>query len=68
MSLRFNNLDGTVPSELGRLDRLKDLKLDSNLITGEIPFEICQLAGGEQPELVVLVDCNEVTCSCCSEC
>jgi hypothetical protein len=65
-SLTSNKLTGTVPSELGGLTRLRDLKLTSNRLTGSIPPEVCQLAGDRLD--VLLVDCEDVSCSCCGTC
>ena len=56
-----------MPSELGSLSLLGDLKLDSNMLTGVLPDEVCDLtAGGRLQGL--FVDCNEVVCTCCNNC
>jgi hypothetical protein len=66
MALESNRFTGTVPSELGRLSLLGDLKLTSNSLTGGVPIEVCDLTGGRLQSL--FVDCNEVVCTCCNNC
>ena len=41
--LDYNNLTGTIPSEIGNLTQLKQLYLSSNNLTGTIPSEIGNL-------------------------
>ena len=41
--LTSQNLDGTVPPELGRLDALEHLRLNENRLTGELPAELGNL-------------------------
>ena len=40
INLRWNNLKGEIPKEIGKLINLQDLYLYSNKLTGEIPKEI----------------------------
>ncbi len=44
LSLRENNLRGSVPPSLRQLNNLRDLNLSWNELTGEIPSELAQLA------------------------
>ncbi len=43
ISLRYNDLVGTLPAELGNLDNLQYLLLDQNQLTGFIPTELGNL-------------------------
>ncbi len=43
LNLGNKGLNGTIPSELGQLDRLKKLRLGSNSLTGGIPTELNSL-------------------------
>ena len=52
MILHNNRLGGTVPGELGRLPRLKNLRLDFNRITGSIPPDLGNLSKLENLELL----------------
>ena len=66
--LEDNELESSVPAELGELINLKKMSLHNNLLTGEVDRSICKLAdelflsqltldcGGESPE---------VLCKCC---
>ena len=42
--LHNNQLNGTIPAELGNLTNLASLRLDGNRLTGEIPAELGRLA------------------------
>jgi Leucine-rich repeat (LRR) protein len=41
--LGFNQLTGSIPSELGGLEKLTTLDLSSNHLSGEIPLSIIKL-------------------------
>ncbi|KAM7464407.1 hypothetical protein LguiA_032528 [Lonicera macranthoides] len=41
--LQNNNISGTIPSELGRLEKLRTLDLSNNFFTGEIPPSLAHL-------------------------
>ena len=43
LDLGNNNLEGTIPPEIGRLIHLEGLALDGNELTGPIPTELGQL-------------------------
>jgi hypothetical protein len=64
MSLKNNELSGTVPSELGRLSSLSTLTLHDNNLSGQVPLEVCNIAMID----ILNVDCDEISCSCCTEC
>ncbi|MXZ05190.1 MAG: hypothetical protein F4Y90_06795, partial [Rhodothermaceae bacterium] len=51
LSLCRNHLTGTLPSELGNLQGLEDLRLCDNSITGEIPPELGNLTQLQRLEL-----------------
>ena len=40
MELNYNDLEGTIPSELGHLHNLEWLDLSSNNLSGSIPKEL----------------------------
>ncbi len=57
LSLKDNNLSGTLPRELGNLPHLRQLDLDDNELTGAIPPEL-----GDLPQLRRLVlGANQLT-------
>ena len=41
--LDMNNLQGTIPSEIGQLNMLKNLSLQNNQLSGTLPIEMSQL-------------------------
>jgi Leucine-rich repeat (LRR) protein len=43
LSLGYNELTGSIPTEIGNLTNLRYLHLDRNQLTGEIPESICDL-------------------------
>ena len=48
LALRFNDLTGSIPSELGDLANLRTLYLDNNALSGPIPPELGKLTKLEQ--------------------
>ena len=44
LGLRYNQLTGSIPVELGQLSNLTSLNLDGNQLTGSIPAELGQLS------------------------
>ena len=65
--LQENAFTGTVPEAFGALTRLTALALEGNNLEGSIVPEICVLLlDGALDDLSV--DCDEVQCSCCTEC
>jgi len=64
IGLDGNRLSGIIPPELANISNLYSLNLTSNLFTGEVPETICSLPDSQLKE--VLVDCDEVECSCCN--
>ena len=44
LSLPFNNLNGSIPSELGNLSNLQHLDLENNQLSGSIPPELGNLS------------------------
>jgi len=67
LSLDRNELQGTIPTDLGNLPKLDTLGLERNRFKGEISSEICELKRNKALDLLT-VDCNEVSCGCCSNC
>eukprot|EP00980_Cylindrotheca_fusiformis_P030939 scaffold25662_cov103-Cylindrotheca_fusiformis.AAC.1 len=44
LDLRGDNLSGTIPSEIGHLQQLTDLRLSRNIgLTGNVPMEVGEL-------------------------
>jgi hypothetical protein len=64
MSLKNNELSGTVPSELGRLSSLSTLTIHDNNLRGQVPSEVCNIAIFD----VLKADCDEISCPCCTAC
>jgi Leucine-rich repeat (LRR) protein len=64
--MQGNLLSGTVPSEFEGLTSLSLLRLESNVLTGAMPNEVCTLFNRTQPS--VFIDCEEVFCPCCNFC
>lgn len=56
-----NKLEGTIPETMSQLTNLSVLDLHGNDLTGSISLELC---GVEE----LVVDCEEVSCACCTEC
>ena len=67
MILDDNKLTGTLPTELGKLKKLKSLELDTNQFTGSVPLEVCSLKENELLETLA-VECDEVMCTCDCDC
>jgi hypothetical protein len=61
-----NQFMGTVPGDFGLLTNLQELTLHENMMTGSISSTICNLRTDDLR--VLTVDCDEVSCSCCSTC
>ena len=51
INLRWNNLKGEIPKEIGKLINLQSLYLDRNELSGEIPKEISKLINLEGLDL-----------------
>lgn len=66
-----NHLKGTVPAQLGSLEKLGKLLLHGNDITGNVPDEVCTLTRDHNLDELV-ADCGgiaaSVQCDCCTEC
>jgi hypothetical protein len=67
--LDSNQLSGTIPGiQQGQLPNMDELLLQDNDLTGSMPASICanlQLDEGLQD---LWVDCEQVVCSCCTQC
>ena len=62
IDLRYNELTGAIPAELGDLTNLMVLALEGNSnLSGEMPQEICQLAMDWKLDTLSL-DCSAVSC------
>lgn len=65
--LQNNLLDGDFPVEVEGYPNLSELRLEGNVVTGEVSNSTCSLQG--TTFLATLsADCQEVTCDCCTEC
>ena len=67
LGLSGNLLTGTVPTQLGQLVFLRDgyILLDNNNLTGSLDEVFCM----DTPSPIFLsADCDEVNCTCCSQC
>ena len=68
INLRDNGLRGTVPPEVGLIPKLSVLNLNANPgLGGTMPTHVCRLTESER-QLEVKVDCETVSCSCCTAC
>jgi hypothetical protein len=67
--LNRNMLTGTIPTEIGRLDRLRNLLLHTNIFDGELPEEICSLQEDDELDWIT-IDCSRMSCGddCDCEC
>jgi hypothetical protein len=63
LSLGSNQLSGTIPSSLGALTALTSLFLEYNHLVGTMPF-----CNSVQSFEYLVTDCEEVNCTCCTEC
>lgn len=61
--LNWNQLTGNVPPSVTKLSQLQDLDLTENNMFGFVPDQMC--SKGLQ---TLAVDCNTVSCSCCTQC
>uniref|UniRef100_A0A7R9WI91 L domain-like protein n=1 Tax=Pseudictyota dubia TaxID=2749911 RepID=A0A7R9WI91_9STRA len=68
LRLYGNRLSGHVPTELGHLTQLDILKLESTDLTGAMPEEVCRLQKPDGALGVLVADCEEVQCNCCTHC
>ena len=59
-----------MPSQLGRLARLEELRVERNALTGPMPPGVCDLRASSLGALSL--DCGgedpAVACVCCTEC
>ena len=51
LNLRWNDLEGNIPAQLGNLKSLTALSLGSNNLDGAIPPELAHLSALETPDL-----------------
>ena len=72
IDLRENNLAGTIPSEIGRLQNLVVMNTEGNPgLMGPFPDEICQLEmrKGQGQLRAAFVNCSTVSCEdSCTAC
>ena len=64
LDLSSNRLSGEIPSTLGQLVQIQNLKIERNDFTGDVPLELCFT----DHDPIVRADCREVSCPCCTEC
>ncbi|KAG7345456.1 RHS repeat-associated core domain containing protein [Nitzschia inconspicua] len=70
LKLDGNELSGSLPSDaINQLTISNILTFEQNSFTGSISSETCGRIGNGRDRLQELtVDCNEVSCSCCTNC
>jgi hypothetical protein len=62
-----NDLTGTIPARVALMTSLVSLRLEQNDLVGSFPLGACIKL--DAPEFVsIVVDCEEVSCSCCDGC
>jgi hypothetical protein len=67
INLRNNGLEGQIPPEVSLIPDLLVFNVNANSnLTGSVPMHICDLRS--ERALDIKVDCDSVTCSCCSNC
>lgn len=64
LSLRWNDLFGTILSALGQLTNLSDIYLYGNYLSGTVPQSLCQLPKSTE----LWINCDTVTCPNGCEC
>jgi hypothetical protein len=63
LDLNNNQLSGSIPSEIGRLQGLSGLYLYNNSLVGTIPNEVCAIDFPTfSPAYGLWIDCFELTC------
>jgi hypothetical protein len=65
--LQGNAFRGTIPAQLGGLQRLKYLLLFGNQFSGTVPNQLCTLRQSEKLMVDLRVSCD-VECACCNPC
>ncbi|CAJ1947827.1 unnamed protein product [Cylindrotheca closterium] len=63
ITMNWNWLEGNVPPSVTKLDQLLHLDLTENSLFGFMPDQMCT-KGLE----TLAVDCDQVTCNCCTKC
>lgn len=66
LRLSGNRLSGSLPASLANLNRLAEIRLEDNDLTGAVPVEVCDVWYEELP--TVYADCGEIDCPCCNFC
>lgn len=71
LRLNRNDLTGSIPSEtlsLTNLEAMQGARFQDNQLTGSVPF--CDMAGRSTSGILCLLiaDCLEVDCACCTQC
>lgn len=61
--LPLNELTGTIPDDISRMTSLQSLDLTNNNLVGQVSSNFCDMS-----MIMLAVDCNEVACSCCTNC
>mmetsp|Transcript_11482 Transcript_11482/g.13100 ORF Transcript_11482/g.13100 Transcript_11482/m.13100 type:complete len:609 (+) Transcript_11482:114-1940(+) len=62
-----NYISGKIPVEIKNMLRLEMILLEDTSLAGSVPEPICSLKS-EQKLKSIFVDCEEVSCSCCTNC
>jgi Leucine-rich repeat (LRR) protein len=61
--LNGNQFGGSIPSELASLTEILEIRLDDNILTGQVPVALCQLYNKTEP--MAFADCAELTLAEC---
>ena len=64
LDLGYNQLTGSIPSEIGNLTNLTHLVLSLNQLTGEIPPEVCDLIFSNNLNMNAILTGNNLTNTC----
>merc|ERR1712051_1000866 len=63
LELSLNKFSGDIPDSFSNLSKFEIFILDNNDLSGAISQSMCDKSLG-----VLRADCDEIVCSCCSDC
>ena len=64
LNLSNEGLTGAIPSEIGSLTNLFELRLQDNQLSGEIPQEVCDLLESNNLDIDWILQGNNLTNTC----